>query len=55
NTLTYLSLLMACSGLKAVMEGCQIHGLTDMYCKCGGMREAWQIFDSAQALKEILI
>nr|GEZ74573.1 hypothetical protein [Tanacetum cinerariifolium] len=55
NTLTYLSLLMACSGLKAVMEGCQIHGLMDMYCKCGGMREAWQIFASAQALKEILI
>ncbi|GJV33395.1 pentatricopeptide repeat-containing protein [Tanacetum coccineum] len=56
NTLTYLSLLMACYGLKAVMKGCQIHGLvlklsmnldlhiesafTDMYCKCGGMREA---------------
>nr|GEU78899.1 pentatricopeptide repeat-containing protein At3g05340 [Tanacetum cinerariifolium] len=69
NTLTYLSLLMACSGLKAVIEGCQIHGLVlksgmnldlhiesalmDMHCKCGGMREAWQIFNSAQALDEV--
>ncbi|GLT41432.1 hypothetical protein SLA2020_154980 [Shorea laevis] len=27
NTLTYLSSLVACSGLQALQEGCQIHGL----------------------------
>ncbi|KAI3770653.1 hypothetical protein L6452_01794 [Arctium lappa] len=69
NTLTYLSSIQACSGLKALKEGCQIHGLVlklgmhldlhiesalmDMYSKCGSIPEAWQIFESAQVLDEV--
>ncbi|XP_071700694.1 pentatricopeptide repeat-containing protein At3g05340 [Rutidosis leptorrhynchoides] len=69
NALTYLSSLLACSGLQALNEGCQLHGLVlklgmdldlhiesalmDMYSKCGSMKEAWQIFESAQVLDEI--
>ncbi|KAK9065118.1 hypothetical protein SSX86_016501 [Deinandra increscens subsp. villosa] len=69
NTLTYLSSLLACSGLHALKEGCQIHGLVlklgmnldlhiesalmDMYCKCSSLQDAWQIFESAQVLDEI--
>ncbi|KAJ0780985.1 putative tetratricopeptide-like helical domain superfamily [Helianthus annuus] len=69
NTLTYLSSLLACSGLNAFKEGCQIHGLVlklgmntdlhiesalmDMYSKCGSVRDAWQIFESAQVLDEV--
>ncbi|GKB77298.1 pentatricopeptide repeat-containing protein, partial [Tanacetum coccineum] len=56
NVVTWTIMISGPSFVKrAVMEGCQIHGLMDTYCECGGMREAWQIFDSAQALKEILI
>ncbi|GLT94952.1 hypothetical protein SLE2022_126610 [Rubroshorea leprosula] len=69
NTLTYLSSLVACSGLQALQEGRQIHGLLwklgiqsdlciesalmDMYSKCGNVKDAWQIFDSAQELAEV--
>ncbi|XP_038998900.1 LOW QUALITY PROTEIN: pentatricopeptide repeat-containing protein At3g05340-like [Hibiscus syriacus] len=69
NSLTYLSSLTACSGLKALMEGRQIHGLLwklgiqselciesslmDMYSKCGNVNDAWQIFESAQDLDEV--
>ncbi|XVE63001.1 hypothetical protein DITRI_Ditri06bG0164800 [Diplodiscus trichospermus] len=69
NSLTYLSSLMACSGLQALKEGRQIHGLLwklgiqsevciesslmDMYSKCGNLNDAWQIFESAQDLDEI--
>nr|XP_043622169.1 pentatricopeptide repeat-containing protein At3g05340 [Erigeron canadensis] len=69
NILTYLGALMACSGLQVLKVGCQIHGLVlklgmhldlhlesalmDMYSKCGGMKEAWEIFESAQALDEV--
>ncbi|GKV08991.1 hypothetical protein SLEP1_g20557 [Rubroshorea leprosula] len=69
NTLTYLSSLVACSGLQALQEGRQIHGLLwklgiqsdlciesalmDMYSKCGNVKDAWQIFDSAQELDEV--
>lgn len=69
NSLTYLSSLMACSGLQAVMGGRQIHGLLwklgiqselciesslmDMYSKCGKVNDAWQIFESAQDLDEV--
>ncbi|XP_023546071.1 pentatricopeptide repeat-containing protein At3g05340 isoform X1 [Cucurbita pepo subsp. pepo] len=66
NSLTYLSLLTACSGLEALEEGCQIHGLIlklgiqsdlcigsalmDMYSKCGSIGDAWKIFESAEEL-----
>ncbi|KAJ6757184.1 hypothetical protein OIU74_026434 [Salix koriyanagi] len=69
NSLTYLSSLMACSGLQALREGCQIHGrlwklglqsdfciesaLMDMYSKCGNMGDALQIFESAVQLDEV--
>ncbi|KAK6233114.1 hypothetical protein SCA6_003187 [Theobroma cacao] len=69
NSLTYLSSLMACSGLQALKEGRQIHGLLwklgiqselciesslmDMYSKCGSVNDAWQIFESAQDLDEV--
>ncbi|KAJ6359775.1 hypothetical protein OIU77_003894 [Salix suchowensis] len=69
NSLTYLSSLMACSGLQALREGCQIHGrlwklglqsdfciesaLMDMYSKCGSMGDALQIFESAVQLDEV--
>ncbi|KAI3752452.1 hypothetical protein L2E82_24485 [Cichorium intybus] len=69
NILTYLSTLMACSGLQALSEGCQIHALVsklgmdsdlhiesalmDMYSKCGSMQESWQIFESARVLDEV--
>ncbi|XP_057960483.1 pentatricopeptide repeat-containing protein At3g05340 [Malania oleifera] len=69
NALTYLSSLMACSGLQALREGCQIHGLVwklglnsdlciesalmDMYSKCGSVDDAWQIFESADELDAV--
>ncbi|KAF2316878.1 hypothetical protein GH714_042219 [Hevea brasiliensis] len=69
NFLTYLSSLMACSGLQALGEGRQIHGLVwklgiqsdlciesalmDMYSKCGSLEDAWRIFESAVELDEV--
>ncbi|KAB2630169.1 pentatricopeptide repeat-containing protein [Pyrus ussuriensis x Pyrus communis] len=69
NSMTYLGLLMACSGLQAVSVGRQIHGLAwklgiqselciesalmDMYSKCGSVEEAWKIFESTEELDEI--
>ncbi|CAL5194724.1 unnamed protein product [Lathyrus oleraceus] len=66
NVLTYLSLLMACSGLQALRDGQKIHGLLwklgmqsdlciesalmDLYSKCGSLEAAWQIFESAEEL-----
>ncbi|XP_057439395.1 pentatricopeptide repeat-containing protein At3g05340 [Lotus japonicus] len=66
NTLTYLSSLMACSGVQALAEGRKIHGLLwklgmqsdlciesalmDLYSKCGSLEGAWQIFESAEEL-----
>ncbi|KAL5853763.1 hypothetical protein ACOSQ3_008881 [Xanthoceras sorbifolium] len=69
NTLTYLGSLMACSGLQALREGRQIHGmlwklgiqtdfciesaLMDMYSKCRSVEDAWRIFESAEELDEV--
>lgn len=69
NGLTYLSALTACSGLQALKEGAQIHGvvcklgyqsdlciesaLMDMYSKCGSVEEAWRVFESAEVLDEV--
>ncbi|XP_031270088.1 pentatricopeptide repeat-containing protein At3g05340-like [Pistacia vera] len=69
NFLTYLSSLMACSGLQALREGRQIHGilwklgsqsdvriesaLMDMYSKCGSVEDAWRVFESAEELDEV--
>ncbi|KAM7279183.1 hypothetical protein ACFE04_006317 [Oxalis oulophora] len=69
NLLTYLSLLTSCSGLQALLEGCQVHGvlwklgfqsdlciesaLMDMYSKCGNFEDAWKIFESAEKLDEV--
>ncbi|TYH34562.1 hypothetical protein ES332_D13G135700v1 [Gossypium tomentosum] len=71
NSLTYLSSLMACSGLQALTGGRQIHSLLwklgiqsevciesslmDMYSKCGQVNDAWKIFESAQDLDEVLM
>ncbi|CAJ1960870.1 unnamed protein product [Sphenostylis stenocarpa] len=69
NSLTYLSALMACSGLQALLEGRKIHGmlwklgmqsdlciesaLMDLYSKCGSLEAAWQIFEFAEELDEV--
>ncbi|KAG6382511.1 hypothetical protein SASPL_157815 [Salvia splendens] len=69
NGLTYLAALTACSGLLALKEGAQIHGvvckmgyqsnlciesaLMDVYSKCGCVEEAWRIFESAEVLDEV--
>ncbi|KAI4349983.1 hypothetical protein L6164_010516 [Bauhinia variegata] len=69
NSLTYLSLLTACSGLQALREGRKIHGLLwklgmqsdlciesalmDLYSKCGSLEDAWLIFELAEELDEV--
>lgn len=69
NIFTYLSSITACSGLHAMKEGNQIHGLMwklgfqsdvriesalmDMYSKCGNLDDAWNIFESAEMLDEV--
>ncbi|OIT35856.1 PREDICTED: pentatricopeptide repeat-containing protein At3g05340 [Nicotiana attenuata] len=69
NYLTYLSALLACSGIKALGEARQIHGivwklgfhsdlciesaLMDVYSKCGSVQDAWQMFESAEVLDTI--
>ncbi|OIW17502.1 hypothetical protein TanjilG_22614 [Lupinus angustifolius] len=69
NVLTYLSSLMACSGLQALGEGRKIHcllwklgmqsdlciesALMDLYSKCGSLEAAWKIFESAEELDEV--
>ncbi|KAG6702122.1 hypothetical protein I3842_07G018600 [Carya illinoinensis] len=71
NSLTYLSSLMACSGLQALKEGLQIHGLLwklgiqsefciesalmDMYSKCGNVKDAWKIFESTTEFDEVAL
>ncbi|KAL9235041.1 hypothetical protein vseg_009841 [Gypsophila vaccaria] len=69
NSRTFSSLLAACSGLQALQEGRQIHGLLwklgfhselciesalmDVYSKCRSMDDALQIFNSAENLDEV--
>ncbi|KAK4378967.1 hypothetical protein RND71_000829 [Anisodus tanguticus] len=69
NYLTYLSALLACSGMKALGEARQIHGivwklgfqsdlciesvLIDVYSKCGSVQDTWQMFESAEVLDTI--
>ncbi|KAL6964797.1 Pentatricopeptide repeat-containing protein [Sarracenia purpurea var. burkii] len=69
NSLTYLSSLLACSGLQGLTEGKQIHGLVwklgihsdlwiesalmDMYSKCGSMKDAMGVFEAAEVLDEV--
>ncbi|CAA7015834.1 unnamed protein product [Microthlaspi erraticum] len=69
NSVTYLSALAACSGSQRIMEGQQIHALLwklgidselciesvlmDMYSKCGGIEEAWKIFESTEEIDEV--
>ncbi|XP_004304994.1 PREDICTED: pentatricopeptide repeat-containing protein At3g05340 [Fragaria vesca subsp. vesca] len=69
NAMTFLGSLMACSGLQAIREGRQIHGLVwklgvqsdlcvesslmDMYSKCGSVEDAWRIFESTKELDEV--
>ncbi|GLT25008.1 hypothetical protein SLA2020_001650 [Shorea laevis] len=71
NDVTYLGLLVACSGLQELQEGRQIHGLLwklgiqsdlciesalkDMYSKCGNVKDEWQIFDSVQDLDAVIL
>lgn len=69
NHLTYLSALLACSGMQALRKGCQIHAivwklgfqsnlcmesaLMDMYSKCGSIEDAWKIFESAEVFDTV--
>ncbi|XP_077218599.1 tetratricopeptide repeat (TPR)-like superfamily protein [Tasmannia lanceolata] len=69
NSMTYSSVLLACSGIRALKEGTQIHGLVlksgvqcdlciesalmDMYCKCNMMEDAYLIFESSEELDEV--
>lgn len=69
NALTYLSSLLACSGLQCLQGGMQIHGLAwklgihsdfciesalmDMYSKCGSINDAMKIFDAAEVVDEV--
>ncbi|XP_051123418.1 pentatricopeptide repeat-containing protein At3g05340 [Andrographis paniculata] len=69
NRLTYLSAITACSGLRALEAGSQIHGvvwklgfqsdvcvesaLMDMYAKCGCVEAAWRIFESAEIVDKV--
>ncbi|XP_043709347.1 pentatricopeptide repeat-containing protein At3g05340-like [Telopea speciosissima] len=69
NSLTYSSLLLACSGLRALKEGRQVHGLVlksgfqsdlciesalmDIYSKCNSVEDACQIFEAAEELDEV--
>ncbi|KAK9137287.1 hypothetical protein Sjap_007881 [Stephania japonica] len=69
NSLTYLSSLLACSGLGALWEGRQIHGLIlklgyegdllldsalmDVYSKCWCMEDVWSIFNSVEERDEV--
>ncbi|GER55393.1 pentatricopeptide repeat-containing protein [Striga asiatica] len=69
NALTYLGALSACSGLRALNEGAQIHGallksglesdlrvessLMDVYSKCGCLGDAWRIFHFAEVIDEV--
>ncbi|XP_042497930.1 pentatricopeptide repeat-containing protein At3g05340-like [Macadamia integrifolia] len=69
NSLTYSSLLLACSGLRALKEGRQVHGLVlksgfqsdlciesalmDIYSKCNSMEDACRIFEAAEVLDEV--
>lgn len=69
NSLTYTSSLAASSGLRALPEGRQIHGLAlkaghvgdicvqsslmDMYSKCGLVEDACRVFDAADEHDEV--
>ncbi|KAL3728277.1 hypothetical protein ACJRO7_032946 [Eucalyptus globulus] len=69
NTLTYLSAIMACSGLQEINMGRQLHSiawklgiqsdllvesaLMDMYAKCGSLEDALEIFESAETIDEV--
>ncbi|ONK68258.1 uncharacterized protein A4U43_C05F9370 [Asparagus officinalis] len=71
NSLTYSSSLLACSGLRALREGKQIHGLVlksgfeldlcvksalmDLYSKCGVMEDACMMFRSCEQLDEVAL
>ncbi|KAK9139768.1 hypothetical protein Scep_009449 [Stephania cephalantha] len=69
NSLTCSSSLLACSGLGALWEGREIHGLIlklgyegdlcvgsalmDVYSKCRCMEDAWRVFNFAEELDEV--
>ena len=69
NSLTYSSSLLACSGLRALREGQQIHGLVvkygfeldlcvesalmDVYSKCGAIEDACLLFRSCREPDEV--
>ncbi|KAJ0979813.1 hypothetical protein J5N97_015287 [Dioscorea zingiberensis] len=71
NSLTYTSSLLACSGIRAVREGQQVHGLVlksgfeidlcvdsalmDMYSKCGFMEDAYQIFQLCEEPDDVFL
>ncbi|KAI0510355.1 hypothetical protein KFK09_010956 [Dendrobium nobile] len=71
NSMTYASSLLACSGLRTLSEGRQIHGrieksglpsdlhvesaLMDMYSKCGMIEDALQVFHSCVEPDEVFL
>ncbi|KAG0501089.1 hypothetical protein HPP92_001161 [Vanilla planifolia] len=71
NSVTYATCLVACSGIRAVREGLQIHGrleksgflsdlhvesaLMDMYSKCGMVGDALMLFHSCVEPDEIFL
>lgn len=71
NSLTYSSSLFACSGMRAVREGQQIHGLVlksgivadlcvdsalmDMYSKCGFMDDAYRVFKACEEPDDVFL
>ncbi|KAM0954373.1 putative tetratricopeptide-like helical domain superfamily [Dioscorea sansibarensis] len=71
NSLTYSSSLFACSGMRAVREGQQIHGLVlksgivadlcvdsalmDMYSKCGFMEDAYRVFQACEEPDDVFL
>lgn len=71
NSLTFTSALLACSGLRALPVGRQIHGLIlktgfhmdlhvqsalmDVYSKCGMMEDALELFQACKKTDEVCV
>ena len=69
NSMTYSISVSACSGLRGIVEGSQLHALVvkdgyegdvcvqssimDLYSKCGFLEGACKVFDSADVVDEI--
>lgn len=70
NKISLVSILPACSSLSSLMGGKQVHGfairrelncevslcnaMIDMYCKCGSLKSARQVFDDDSFFKDAI-